>query len=75
MPCGALSGARLVQGHKRVFRGRGGGFRAAVAEWPNTCDTCTYPLIPSTHKNMIPTDTYTYPVTPGCKILTERVTY
>ena len=33
MPWGALSGARLVRGLKRVFWGRGGGVRAAVAQY------------------------------------------
>ena len=33
MPWGALSGAHLVWGLKRVFWGRGGGVRAAVAQY------------------------------------------
>ena len=33
MPWGALSGARLVLGQKRVFWGRGGGVRSAVAQY------------------------------------------
>ena len=33
MPWGALSGGRLALGHKREFWGRGGGVRAAVAQY------------------------------------------
>jgi hypothetical protein len=40
MPWGALSGSRRFLGHKRVFWGRGGGFRAS-ARWSNTCNTYT----------------------------------
>ena len=68
MPWGALSGARLVRGLKRVFWGRGGGVRAAVAQY------LRYLLIPMyTYKYMryllihnsylrIPTCTQSHPV-------------
>ncbi len=46
MPWGALSGSRLVLGHKRVFWGLGGGFRAAVAQYLRYMH--------------MPIDTYTY---------------
>jgi hypothetical protein len=69
MPWGALSGACLVRGHKRVFWGRGGGVRATVAQYLRylhiLMDTYKYTLYLHIHAYTcrylpIPRDMYRY---------------